>query len=77
MYYTICLVGTSHIFIEFHFHIGPSGFTCFVINETNSMSLQYRNKSKSQLTSPTPAQLPAVAVLAGHIVYHWTFKVEF
>jgi hypothetical protein len=26
------------------------------------MSLQYRNKSKSQLTSPTPAQLPAVAL---------------
>jgi hypothetical protein len=33
------------------------------------MSLQYRNKSKSQLTSPTPAQLPAVALSAGHIVY--------
>jgi hypothetical protein len=33
------------------------------------MSLQYRNKSKSQLTSPTPAQLPAVAVSSGHIVY--------
>jgi TctA family transporter len=32
------------------------------------MSLQYRNKSKSQLTSPTPAQLPAVALSAGHIV---------
>jgi hypothetical protein len=25
------------------------------------LSLQYCNKSKSQLTSPTPAQLPAVA----------------
>jgi hypothetical protein len=34
------------------------------------MSLQYRNKSKSQLTSPTPAQLPAVALSGGHIVYH-------
>jgi hypothetical protein len=33
-----------------------------------NMSLQYRNKSKSQLTSPTPAQLPAVAVSSGHIV---------
>jgi hypothetical protein len=33
------------------------------------MSLQYRNKSKSQLTSPTPAQLPAVAVSSGHIVH--------
>jgi hypothetical protein len=33
------------------------------------MSHQYRNKSKSQLTSPTPAQLPAVAVSSGHIVY--------
>jgi hypothetical protein len=33
------------------------------------MSLQYHNKSKSQLTSPTPAQLPAVALSAGHIVY--------
>jgi hypothetical protein len=32
-----------------------------------NMSLQYRNKSKSQLTSPTPAQLPAVALSAGHI----------
>jgi hypothetical protein len=31
------------------------------------MSLQYHNKSKSQLTSPTPAQLPAVALSAGHI----------
>jgi hypothetical protein len=31
------------------------------------MSLQYRNKSKSQLNSPTPAQLPAVAVSSGHI----------
>jgi hypothetical protein len=31
------------------------------------MSLRYRNKSKSQLTSPTPAQLPALS--AGHIVY--------
>jgi meckelin len=31
------------------------------------MSLQYRNKSKSQLTSPTPAQLPAVAVSSGQI----------
>jgi hypothetical protein len=34
------------------------------------MSLQYRNKSKSQLTSPTPAQLRAVALSAGRIVYH-------
>jgi hypothetical protein len=34
------------------------------------MSLQYCNKSKSQLTSPTPAQLPAVALSAGHIVYY-------
>jgi hypothetical protein len=33
------------------------------------MSLQYRNKSNSQLTSPTPAQLPVVALSAGHIVY--------
>jgi hypothetical protein len=33
------------------------------------LSHQYRNKSKSQLTSPTPAQLPAVAVSSGHIVY--------
>jgi hypothetical protein len=33
------------------------------------MSHQYGNKSKSQLTSPTPAQLPAVAVSTGHIVY--------
>jgi hypothetical protein len=33
------------------------------------MSHQYCNKSKSQLTSPTPAQLPAVAVSTGHIVY--------
>jgi hypothetical protein len=33
------------------------------------MSLQYCNKSKSQLTSPTPAQLPAVALSPGHIVY--------
>jgi hypothetical protein len=33
------------------------------------VSLQYRNKSKSQLTSPTPAQLPAVALSAGHIVF--------
>jgi hypothetical protein len=33
------------------------------------MSHQYCNKSKSQLTSPTPAQLPAVAVSMGHIVY--------
>jgi hypothetical protein len=32
------------------------------------MSYQYGNKSKSQLTSPTPAQLPAVAVSTGHIV---------
>jgi hypothetical protein len=32
------------------------------------MSHQYCNKSKSQLTSPTPAQLPAVAVSTGHIV---------
>jgi hypothetical protein len=32
-------------------------------------SHQYRNKSKSQLTSPTPAQLPVVAVSTGHIVY--------
>jgi hypothetical protein len=32
------------------------------------MSPQYRNKSKSQLTSPTPAQLPAVALSTGHIV---------
>jgi hypothetical protein len=30
---------------------------------------QYRNKSKSQLTSPMPAQLPAVVVSLGHIVY--------
>jgi hypothetical protein len=37
------------------------------------MSLQYRNKSKSQLTSPTPAQLPAVALSAGHIVYPISF----
>jgi hypothetical protein len=29
---------------------------------TYYMSHQYGNKSKSQLTSPTPAQLPAVAV---------------
>jgi hypothetical protein len=35
---------------------------------TYYMSLLYRNKSKSQLTSPTPAQLPAVALSAGHIV---------
>jgi hypothetical protein len=33
------------------------------------MSHQYGNKSKSQLTSPTPAQLPAVEVSTGHIVY--------
>jgi hypothetical protein len=33
------------------------------------MFLQYRNKSKSQLTSPTPAQLPAVVLSAGHISY--------
>jgi hypothetical protein len=33
------------------------------------MSHQYCNKSKSQLTSPTPAQLPTVAVSTGHIVY--------
>jgi hypothetical protein len=33
------------------------------------MSLRYCNKSKSQLTSPTPAQLPAVALSAGHIVH--------
>jgi hypothetical protein len=33
------------------------------------MSLQYCNKSKSQLTTLTPAQLPAVAVSSGHIVY--------
>jgi hypothetical protein len=32
------------------------------------MSLQYRNKSKSQLTSPTPPQLSAVALSSGHIV---------
>jgi hypothetical protein len=32
-------------------------------------SHQYCNKFKSQLTSPKPAQLPAVAVLKGHIVY--------
>jgi hypothetical protein len=31
------------------------------------MSHQYGNKSKSQFTSPTPAQLPAVAVSTGHI----------
>jgi hypothetical protein len=31
-------------------------------------SHQYRNKSKTQLTSPTPAQLPADAVSTGHIV---------
>jgi hypothetical protein len=31
------------------------------------MSHQYGNKSKSQLTSPTPAQLQAVAVSTGHI----------
>jgi hypothetical protein len=30
--------------------------------------LSHRNKSKSQLTSPTPAQLPAVAVSSGHII---------
>jgi hypothetical protein len=41
------------------------------------MSLQYRNKSKSQLTSPTPAQLPAVALSAGHIVYiHYSAIVQ-
>jgi hypothetical protein len=33
------------------------------------MSHKCRNISKSQLTSPTPAQLPAVAVSSGHIVY--------
>jgi hypothetical protein len=32
------------------------------------MSHQYCNKSKSQLTSPTLDQLPAVAVSTGHIV---------
>jgi hypothetical protein len=32
------------------------------------MSHQYRNKSKSQLTSPMPAQLAAVALSSGHIV---------
>jgi hypothetical protein len=37
------------------------------------MSLQYRNISKSQLTSPTPAQLPAVAVSLGHIVYIYIY----
>jgi hypothetical protein len=37
------------------------------------MSLQYRNKSKSQLTSHTPAQLPAVASSAGHIVYIYIY----
>jgi hypothetical protein len=31
-------------------------------------SHQYRNKSKSQLTSPTPPQLPAVAVSTKHIL---------
>jgi hypothetical protein len=39
------------------------------------MSLQYSNKSQSQLTSPTPAQLPAVALSAGHIVYRVDHKV--
>jgi hypothetical protein len=29
--------GISHIFFEFHLHTGQSGFTCCVINETNSI----------------------------------------
>jgi hypothetical protein len=29
------------------------------------MSLQYRNKSKSQLTSPTPAQAASCCVISG------------
>jgi hypothetical protein len=46
---------------------------CHLDEQANStciyyMSLQYRNKSKCQLTSPMPAQLPAVAVSSGHIV---------
>jgi hypothetical protein len=39
------------------------------------LSHQYRNKSKCQLTRPTPAQLPAVAVSSGHKVCLFvTFK---
>jgi hypothetical protein len=38
------------------------------LSETYYMSHQYRNKSKSQLTSPMPAQLAAVALSWGHIV---------
>jgi hypothetical protein len=38
------------------------------------MSHQYGNKSKSQLTSPMPAQLPAVAVSTGHIVHTYIWQ---
>jgi hypothetical protein len=41
------------------------------------LSLQYRNKFKSQLTSPTPAQLPAVALSAGHICVVHLFRRAF
>jgi hypothetical protein len=37
------------------------------------MSHQYFNKSKSQLTSLTPAQLPAVAVSTRQIVYIYIY----
>jgi hypothetical protein len=30
--------GISYIFIEFHLHIGPSGFKCCVLDGTHSMS---------------------------------------
>jgi hypothetical protein len=46
-----------------------SGTTSGLVGTKYYMSLQYRNKSKFQLTSPTPTQLPAVALSAGHIVY--------
>jgi hypothetical protein len=52
------------IFVQFLSFTKKTG-----IGITLYMSLQYRNKFKSQLTSPTPAQLPAVAVSSGHIVY--------
>jgi hypothetical protein len=51
--------------VIFPFFVHPGRAHLHIYYESH----QYRNKSKSQLTSPTPAQLPAVAVSTGHIVY--------
>jgi hypothetical protein len=40
------------------------------------MSLQYCNKSKSQLTSPTPAQAASCCVINGtYSIYGWLYEL--